>query len=80
MRSAFYQFDYGILAHASSEVYYDISEYSEKYPYLTLYMGINQTSMQVMVLKYGFIHLIKINFIQVVHNIGHLKNTRHGFQ
>ena len=44
IENAFYQFDYGILAHASSEVYYDVSEYSEKYPYLTLYVGMNQTS------------------------------------
>ena len=44
IENAFYQFDYGILAHASSEVYYDVSEYSEKYSYLTLYVGMNQTS------------------------------------
>ena len=44
MEGVYYPFDYGIWAHASSELYYDISEYSEKYPYLTLYMGINQTS------------------------------------
>lgn len=44
MEGAYYQFDYGIWAHASSELYYDVSEYSQKYPYLTLYMGINQTS------------------------------------
>ena len=25
IENAFYQFDYGILAHASSEVYYDVS-------------------------------------------------------
>ena len=44
MEGAYYPFDNGIWAHASSNLYYDISEYSEKYPYLTLYMGINQTS------------------------------------
>ena len=44
IEGAYYPFDYGIWAHASSELYYDVSEYSEKYHYLTLYMGINQTS------------------------------------
>ena len=41
---AYYTFDYGIWAHASSNVYYDISEYSEKYHYLTMYVGLNRTS------------------------------------
>lgn len=40
----FYPFDNGIWAHATSNIYYDISQYSEKYPYLTLYIGMNQTS------------------------------------
>ncbi len=41
---AYYTFDYGIWAHASSNVYYDIKEYSEKYHYLTMYVGLNKTS------------------------------------
>lgn len=41
---AYYTFDYGIWAHAQSEVYFDISEYSEKYHYLTMYVGLNKTS------------------------------------
>ena len=44
MEGAYYSFDYGIWAHATSNIYYDISEYSEKYHYLTVYTGINQTS------------------------------------
>lgn len=41
---AYYEFDYGIWAHATSNVYYDIREYSEKYHYLTMYVGMNKTS------------------------------------
>lgn len=41
---AYYEFDYGIWAHATSNVYYDIREYSEKYHYLTMYVGLNRTS------------------------------------
>ncbi len=41
---AFYPFDYGIWAHAPSEVYFNIGEYSEKYHYLTMYVGLNKTS------------------------------------
>ena len=44
IEGAYYPFDYGIWAHANSNVYYDISEYSEKYHYLTVYTGLNQTS------------------------------------
>lgn len=43
-QGAYYDFDYGIWAHATSNVYYDISEYSEKYHYLTMYVGLNKTS------------------------------------
>jgi len=41
---AYYPFDYGIWAHASSEVYFNIGEYSEKYHYLTMYVGLNKTA------------------------------------
>ena len=41
---AFYTFDNGIWAHANSNIYYDISEYSQKYHYLTMYVGLNQTA------------------------------------
>ena len=41
---AYYPFDYGIWAHATSEVYFNIEEYSEKYHYLTMYVGLNKTS------------------------------------
>ena len=41
---AFYPFDYGIWAHAKSEVYFNISEYSEKYHYLTMWVGLNKTA------------------------------------
>ncbi len=44
IEGAYYEFDYGIWAHATSNVYYDISQYSEKYHYLTMYVGINRTS------------------------------------
>lgn len=43
-QGAYYEFDYGIWAHATSNVYYDVSKYSEKYHYLTMYVGINKTS------------------------------------
>ncbi len=41
---AYYPFDYGIWAHAKSEVYFNVSEYSEKYHYLTMWVGLNKTS------------------------------------
>ncbi len=41
---AYYTFDYGIWAHAQSEVYFDVREYSEKYHYLTMYVGLNKTA------------------------------------
>ena len=41
---AYYPFDYGIWAHAKSEVYFNISEYSEKYHYLTMWVGLNKTA------------------------------------
>ncbi len=44
MEGAYYPFDYGLFAHANANIYYDISEYSEKYHYLTTYIGINQTA------------------------------------
>ena len=44
IEGAYYPFDYGIWAHAQSEVYFNISEYSEKYHYLTMYVGLNKTS------------------------------------
>ena len=44
VEGSYYEFDYGIWAHATSNIYYDISEYSEKYHYLTMYVGINRTS------------------------------------
>ncbi len=39
-----YTFDKGIWAHASSELIYDISAYSNVYKYFTAYLGINTTS------------------------------------
>ena len=44
IEGANYPFDYGIFAHANSEVYYDVAEYSEKYHTLTAYVGLNTTS------------------------------------
>ncbi len=44
VEGANYQFDYGIFAHAHSNVYYDVSEYSQKYHTLTAYVGLNTTS------------------------------------
>ncbi len=41
---AYYPFDYGIWAHATSEVYFNLEEYSEKYHYLTMWVGLNKTS------------------------------------
>ncbi len=41
---AYYPFDYGIWAHATSEVYIDVSQYSEKYHYLTMWVGLNKTA------------------------------------
>ncbi len=40
----YYPFDYGIWAHAPSEVYFNIGEYSEKYHYLTMWVGLNKTA------------------------------------
>ena len=44
VEGANYPFDYGIFAHANSEVYYNVAEYSEKYHTLTAYVGLNSTS------------------------------------
>lgn len=44
VEGANYPFDYGIFAHANSEVYYDVSKYSEKYHKFTAYVGLNSTS------------------------------------
>ncbi len=44
MEGAYYTFDYGLFAHANANIYYDVSEYSEKYHYLTTYIGLNKTS------------------------------------
>lgn len=44
VEGANYPFDYGIFAHANSDVYYDVAEYSEEYHTLTGYVGLNTTS------------------------------------
>ena len=44
MEGSYYTFDYGLFAHANANIYYDIREYSEKYQYLTTYIGLNKTS------------------------------------
>lgn len=41
---AYYTFDHGIWAHATSELYFDVAEYSENYHWLTMYVGLNRTS------------------------------------
>ncbi len=41
---SYYTFDYGLFAHANANIYYDVREYSEKYHYLTTYIGLNKTS------------------------------------
>lgn len=41
---AYYTFDHGIWAHATSELYFNVAEYSEKYNRLVMYVGLNRTS------------------------------------
>lgn len=44
IEGSYYTFDYGLFAHANANIYYDVSKYSEKYHYLTMYVGMNRTS------------------------------------
>ena len=44
MEGAYYTFDHGLFAHANANIYYDVREFSEKYQYLTTYIGLNKTS------------------------------------
>ncbi len=46
IENSVYTFDKGIWAHASSELVYDISAYSDQYRYFTAYLGINNSSNQ----------------------------------
>ncbi len=44
VQGAYYTFDKGMWAHATSTLVYDISAYKDKYDYFTTYMGLNSTA------------------------------------
>ena len=74
VEGSYYEFDYGIWAHATSNIYYDISEYSEKYHYLTMYVGINRTSNSGNGVKFWTYTCDADNFISSGTNNWELKN------
>ena len=44
VEGAYYTYDKGMWAHATSTIVYDISEYKDDYDYFTTYMGLNSTA------------------------------------
>ena len=44
VEGAFYTYDKGMWAHATSTIVYDISTYKDNYDYFTTYMGLNATA------------------------------------